>query len=114
MAHYYDISLKNTRRVEAREVRLNGLLLAGLHAIREPGRLEFVTVSSADGADRGLIGGFKSMTGIDTELEVIDPASPGLRRRLTGRVASAITHQAEPSTRTGEYETVTFIFNKID
>lgn len=110
MAKYYDISLKNTRRYEARDVRLNGMPLIALQTISGPGRLDFVAIPQESG---GVIGGFKSMSGMDSEVEIVDPAAPGRRRKLHGRVTSAILHPATAHD-THEYEQVTFIFNKID
>ena len=113
MAHYYDISLKNTRRVEAREVRLNGVPLVGLHAIGESGRLEFQAPSASPSGQKTIIGGFKSMSGMDSEVEIADYAAPGVRRTLKGRVTSVLTRAPSPTSRGPEYYEVTFTFDKI-
>ena len=86
MSKYYLITLKNARTYEARNVRVNGLPLAGLHALVAPGRLECLVLPAAPS---GGLGGFKSLGGIFTEFDVVDPAVPDRRWTLRGRVRSA-------------------------
>ena len=68
MSRYYSITLKNARNYEARDVRLNGLPLIGLHMLVGQGRLEFLVLPAAPS---GALGGFKSLTGIDTEFDIV-------------------------------------------
>jgi hypothetical protein len=116
MSKYYLITLKNTRRYQARDVRSNGLPLTSLHTIVGPGRLEFTALQAAQsGAQTGL-GGFERMIGIDAEFDIADPVgSPGRRGTLKGRVTSAVVRQgsASPAGRSGEYEYVQFTYERI-
>jgi hypothetical protein len=94
MSKYYMITLKNGRSYEARDVRLNGLPLAGLQMLIGPGRLEFLAVPATA---LGTLGSFGTMRGIDTEFDIVDPTIPGRRRTLRGRATSAT---ASPGTGT--------------
>ena len=86
MSKYYLITLKNGRSYEARDVRLNGLPLAGLHMFIGPGRLEFLALPATA---LSALGSFGSMRGIDTEFEIVDFTVPARRCTLRGRVTSA-------------------------
>ena len=86
MSKYYSITLKNARTYEAQDVRVNGLPLTGLHMLVGSGRLQFLAFPATQS---GGPAGFKSLSGLDTEFQVVDPAMPGRRRRLRGRVTSA-------------------------
>jgi hypothetical protein len=104
MSKYYMITLKNGRTYEARDVRLNGLPLAGLHMLIGPGRLDFLALPATA---VGALGSFSSMRGIDTELDIVDPTIPGRRCTRRGRVTSAT---GSPGTATpGQPRTETIV-----
>jgi hypothetical protein len=103
MSKYYLITLKNARSYEARDVRLNGLPLADLHMLTVPGRLEFL---ARETTPLGTVGTFASMTGIDTEFDIVDPTIPPRRRTLRGRVTSAT---ASPGTAAPRRPTETIV-----
>ena len=110
---YYDITLKNARGFEAHEVRVNGLPLSGLHMIGGPGRLQFIARPAVKpGATAGL-GNFKSMSGIDAELEIAEYGLPRRRRRLRGRVTSAIARPGGAGQMNQTYEEVTFVYHQV-
>ena len=112
MPKYYDITLKNSRAYEARDVRLNGLPLTSLHTIVAPGRLEFIALPAAH-SGQPAIGYFKSMCGIDSEFDISYPEIPGRRCTLRGRVISAVVGPARPAPSEPRTETVTFVYERI-
>ena len=109
MPRYYFITLKNTRSYEARDVRSNGLALGSLHSLIAPGQLEFL---ARPREPLGGLGDFKSMTGITTEIDVIDPTDPGSRRTLSGRVISVIVRPRRATPPEPPEEFVTFYYSK--
>jgi hypothetical protein len=111
VAKYYDITLKNARGFEAHDVRLNGLALSGLQAMGGSGKLEFVARPKP--GDRAGTGSFKSMSGLDTELEVADYGVPPRRRTLRGRVTAAIARPGAAGQMNQAYEEVTFVYHRI-
>lgn len=94
MSKYYLVTLKNARSYEARDVRSNGIALSSLHSFTAPGRLEFLARPTQPLG--GGLGNFRSMTGITTEIDVIDPAVPGGRCTLGGRVISVTARPRRP------------------
>jgi hypothetical protein len=84
MSKYYLVTLRNGGSYDARDLRSNGIALASLHSLIAPGRLEFLARPTQPLG--GGLGNFRSMTGITTEIDVIDPA--GGRCTLSGRVIS--------------------------
>jgi len=112
MAKYYVITLKNARAYEARDVRLDGLPLTNLNTIVAPGRLEFVALPTARSGPQHLAG-FKSMCGLDVEVEISYPEIPGRRCTLGGRVISAVVGPARPAPSEPPTETVTFVYERI-
>ena len=71
------------------DVKLNGRLVRSLDDLNVPGRLEFAA-SPANTSQKTIIGGFKSLSGMSTEMEIADPRQPGRLRALTGRVMSVV------------------------
>jgi hypothetical protein len=112
MSKYYLITLKNARAYEARDVLCNGLPVAGLHMLVGQGRLQFLASPAVHSNGQILIGGFKSMSGIDAEFVIFDPAIPSRRCTLKGRVISAITQPggAVPANS----ETITIEYSKVE
>ena len=102
--------MKNARTYEARNVRVNGLPLAGLHTLAAPGRLECIVVPAA--ASGGL-GNFKSMGGIFTEFDVVDPAAPDRRCTLRGRVRSVTASPGGAVPANRPTETITIHWEEI-
>ena len=107
---YYLITLKNARVYEARDARVNGLPIAGLHMLSGPGRLEFLALPAVPS---GGLGSFKSMTGIDTEFDICDPAMPGRTCTLRGRVTSAAARPGKPVPAEPRPESICFVYEHI-
>jgi hypothetical protein len=110
MSKYYLITLKNARTYEARNVRVNGHPLVGLHTLVAPGRLECVVLPAA--ASGGL-GSFKSLVGIFTEFDIVDPAVPDRRCTLRGRVRSATASPGGAVPANRPTETITIHWEEI-
>jgi len=108
---YYLITLKNARTYEARDARLNGLPLAGLHMLAGPGRLEFQALPRVPS---GGLGHFTSMTGMNTEFEIVDPAVPGRRCTLRGRVISAAARPRSTVPAEPPRESISFVYERIN
>ena len=113
MPKYDDITLKNARAFEAHDVRLNGLPLSGLQMMGGPGRLEFVARPAVKPGSSTVAGSFKSMSGIDAELEIAEYGVPGRHRTLRGRVTSTIVRPSGGGDVSHTYEEVTFVFHRI-
>jgi hypothetical protein len=110
MSKYYLITLKNARTYEARDVRVNGLLLASLQTLVARGRLECVVLPAARS---GGLGSFKSLTGIFTEFDIVDPAVPGRHYTLRGRVTSATASPGGAVPANRPTETITIHWEEI-
>ena len=108
MSKYYLVTLKNVRSYEARDVRSNGIALASLHSLIAPGRLEFLARPTQPLG--GGLGDFRSMTGITTEVDVIDPTVPGRRCTLSGRVISVTPSPRRPVPPEPPEESVAFYY----
>jgi hypothetical protein len=108
----YLITLKNAGAYEARDVRLDGLPLTSLHTIVAPGRLEFVALPAARSGPLSLAT-FKSMCGLDVEVEISYPEIPGRRCTLRGRVTSAVVRRGGAAPSEPREESVTFVYERI-
>ena len=113
MPKYYEITLKNARSYEARDVRLNGLPLNSLHTIVAPGRLEFSALPAAQSGSPTGTGFFKSMCGMDADFDIAYPEIPGPRCTLMGRVTSAVVRQGSAGPSGPRQEYVTFVYERI-
>jgi hypothetical protein len=107
------------------DIKLNGRPVRDLQGLNAPGRLEFVAVpqpcqqSTTGGfptalrvardaekpAQPAIVGGFKSLSGMSTEMEIGDPRHPGERRAFAGRVLSVAPSRGYA--QAGERVTVT-------
>ena len=113
MAVHYDLYLivaAAARGYRAEQVRLNGQPVHDLRALNASGRLEFIALPQAGQAAAGggfptvlrvrrnaekpgqpaIVGGFKSFSGMDVEIEIADPRQPGQWRTVAGRVLSVV------------------------
>ena len=113
MPKHFDITLKNARGFEAHDVRLNGLPLSGLHMMGGPGRLEFTARPAVKPGARTVAGSFKSVSGIDAELEIAEYGIPRRRCTLRGRVTSAIARPGGAGKTNQTCEEVTFVYHHI-
>ncbi len=59
------------------------------------------------------LGSFKSMSGIDTELAIVDPTIPGRRCTLRGRVTSATASPGTAAPAKPRSETISFACEEI-
>lgn len=113
MAVHYDLYLiagGSAHGFRAEQVRLNSQPVHDLRGLNAPGRLEFVALPRTGQASAGggfptvvrlardaekpgrpaVVGGFKSVSGMDVEIEIADPRQPGQWRTVAGRVLSAV------------------------
>jgi hypothetical protein len=72
------------------DVKLNGRAIHSLGDLNAPGRLDFAA-SPVGKSQKTIIGGFKSLSGMSTEMEVADPRRPEDGLVFTGRVMSAVS-----------------------
>jgi hypothetical protein len=72
------------------DVRFNGRPVNSLRDVNASGRLEFAACRAGQ-SQRMNVGSFRSMTGITTEMEVVDPRYPGEGLAAAARVLAAVS-----------------------
>jgi len=104
------VSVKGTpiAGVAVSAVKLNGRPLTSLAMITQPGQLEFVAETPRRSGQ--TTSGFKSLSGLNSEMELADSRVSGQSRSVTGRITGVAV---DPSVGGSGDELVTFVFHTI-
>ncbi|HTO85000.1 MAG TPA: hypothetical protein VMQ73_22450 [Methylomirabilota bacterium] len=106
------VSVKGTpiAGVAVSAVKLNGRPLTSLVMIAQPGQLEFVAETPRRSGQPTTVSGFKSLSGLNSEMELADSRVSGQSRSVTGRITGVAV---DPSVGGSGDELVTFVFHTI-